>query len=101
MPKTIVRLFRELNSGPEQLMMIRKSLTILRFRTKNTTSAVSRLPWKHCMHFQSSGNYRLPKHKFMKKYLAEIIGTFALVFCGTGAIIINQESHGVITHVGV
>lgn len=37
----------------------------------------------------------------MKKYLAEIIGTFALVFCGTGAIIINQESHGVITHVGV
>jgi aquaporin Z len=37
----------------------------------------------------------------MKKYLAEIIGTFALVFCGTGAIIINQESGGVITHVGV
>lgn len=37
----------------------------------------------------------------MKKYLAEIIGTFALVFCGTGAIIINQESHGVITHVGI
>lgn len=37
----------------------------------------------------------------MKKYIAEIIGTFALVFCGTGAIIINQESHGVITHVGV
>ncbi|MDF3027225.1 MAG: family channel protein [Fluviicola sp.] len=36
----------------------------------------------------------------MKKYLAEIIGTFALVFCGTGAIIINQESNGVITHVG-
>jgi len=37
----------------------------------------------------------------MKKYVAEIIGTFALVFCGTGAIIINQETHGVITHVGV
>jgi aquaporin Z len=37
----------------------------------------------------------------MKKYLAEIIGTFALVFCGTGAIIINQETSGVITHVGI
>jgi aquaporin Z len=37
----------------------------------------------------------------MRKYLAEIIGTFALVFCGTGAIIINQETHGIISHVGI
>lgn len=37
----------------------------------------------------------------MRKYLAEIIGTFALVFCGTGAIIINQVSGGAVTHVGV
>jgi len=37
----------------------------------------------------------------MKKYLAEAIGTFALVFCGTGAIIINQESGGAITHAGI
>jgi len=37
----------------------------------------------------------------MRKYLAEAIGTFALVFCGTGAIIINQEQGGVITHVGI
>ena len=37
----------------------------------------------------------------MKKYLAEIIGTFGLVFCGTGAIIIDEQTHGVITHIGV
>ena len=37
----------------------------------------------------------------MRKYLAEIIGTFALVFCGTGAIIINQETNGIITHAGI
>jgi aquaporin NIP len=37
----------------------------------------------------------------MRKYVAEITGTFALVFCGTGAIIINQETNGVVTHVGI
>lgn len=36
-----------------------------------------------------------------KKYLAESIGTFAMVFCGTGAIIVNQQTNGVITHAGV
>lgn len=37
----------------------------------------------------------------MKKYLAEAIGTFALVFCGTGAIIINDITNGVVGHQGV
>jgi len=37
----------------------------------------------------------------MNKYVAELIGTFALVFCGTGAIVINQQSGGVVTHVGI
>jgi|SRR6185437_8349380 len=37
----------------------------------------------------------------MRNYLAELIGTFALVFCGTGAIIIDQQSGGAVSHVGV
>lgn len=37
----------------------------------------------------------------MKKYIAEFIGTFALVFCGTGAIVINDITDGTISHVGV
>ncbi len=37
----------------------------------------------------------------MRKYIAELIGTFALVFCGTGAIVINQQTGGVVTHVGI
>ncbi len=36
----------------------------------------------------------------MKKYIAEYTGTFALVFCGTGAIVINDETAAV-THVGI
>lgn len=37
----------------------------------------------------------------MRKYIAEIIGTFALIFCGTGAMIIDQQTGGVISHAGV
>ena len=37
----------------------------------------------------------------LQKSFAETLGTFALVFCGTGAIIINQESGGVVTHMGI
>src|SRR5690349_17124029 len=37
----------------------------------------------------------------MKKYAAELFGTFALVFAGTGAIIVNEASGGSVTHIGV
>jgi aquaporin NIP len=37
----------------------------------------------------------------MKKYLAELTGTFALIFCGTGAIIIDQQTNGQVGHIGV
>ena len=37
----------------------------------------------------------------MRKLAAETVGTFALVFSGTGAIVIDDVSGGAVTHVGV
>jgi len=37
----------------------------------------------------------------MNKLLAESLGTFCLVFAGTGAIVVNQSTGGTVTHVGV
>ncbi len=36
-----------------------------------------------------------------RQLLAEFAGTFALVFAGTGAVVINDVSGGAVTHVGV
>ncbi|MCX8080564.1 MAG: MIP family channel protein [Bacteroidia bacterium] len=39
--------------------------------------------------------------KDFRKYIAEALGTFGLVFCGTGSIVINTHTSGVIGHAGV
>ncbi len=37
----------------------------------------------------------------MKKYIAEFIGTFALVFCGTGSVIVNSLSNDSLGLLGI
>ena len=37
----------------------------------------------------------------MKKYLSEFIGPFSMIFCGCGAMVINDFTGGTITHPGV
>jgi aquaporin Z len=37
----------------------------------------------------------------MRRLTAELFGTFALVFAGTGAIVINDVSGGAVSHVGI
>lgn len=37
----------------------------------------------------------------MKKLAAELLGTFALVFAGTGAVVTNDVSGGTVSHVGI
>jgi aquaporin Z len=37
----------------------------------------------------------------MNKLAAEFFGTFALVFAGTGAIVINDVTGGAVTHIGI
>lgn len=41
------------------------------------------------------------KSERLRKLAAETIGTFALVFAGTGAIVINDVSGGTVSHVGI
>ncbi len=37
----------------------------------------------------------------MKRYIAELVATFFLVFCGTGSMVIDAETSGAVSHVGI
>ena len=37
----------------------------------------------------------------MNRYFSELLGTFILLFCGTGAVIIDQQYNGAVTHAGI
>ncbi|PQO30774.1 aquaporin [Blastopirellula marina] len=37
----------------------------------------------------------------VRRYVAEVIGTFALIFAGTGAVVVNDMTQESITHVGI
>ena len=39
--------------------------------------------------------------KKYKRYFAETLGSFALVFCGTGAVTIDEITNGAVSHAGV
>lgn len=41
------------------------------------------------------------KITILKKYIAEFIGTFILIFCGCGAMTINEVTGGAVGHVGI
>lgn len=43
----------------------------------------------------------MPISPLSRTLAAEAIGTFALVFAGTGAIVVNDVGGGVVTHVGI
>lgn len=37
----------------------------------------------------------------MRKYVSELTGIFIMVFCNTGAMVVDQQTGGAVTHVGV
>lgn len=64
--------------------------------------AVEPLPNQHRVEARMNRNRRRWVQQFTSApVLAEAIGTFTLVFAGTGAVMVNQITDGAITHLGI
>ena len=71
------------------------------FRFADSSTIISKnTTWEERDQALSQGEKGLNNHN-IKKYIAQFIGTFALVFFGAGSIIINQLSAGLILHAGI
>src|SRR4051812_24339857 len=53
------------------------------------------------MVFVNSVTFIATKNTCMKKYLSEIIGTFILIFAGTGCVVVNQQMGGALGLPGI
>jgi MIP family channel proteins len=45
--------------------------------------------------------FNIDLYQYRREMLAEFIATFAMMFTGTGAIVVNQITQGAITHLGI
>jgi aquaporin Z len=55
----------------------------------------------HLLSFNLMKSFFQEIYQFRREVLSEAIGTFILVFTGTGAVMVNNISQGAITHLGI
>ena len=79
-------------AGPSHSKKISRSISIAHEKASATHPPGDRL--RQSKHRQKIATYS-------RELVAEFIGTFAIVFAGTGAVIVNTLSEGALTHLGI